>query len=126
MKNESSDDWGWDNWAEDIIQQATNKVSVLVETLEDKLGIPDPIEMAKFVNENFEKDPSTKDENLLKEYDNPIKEESLLSEKSAAHSGDIKYYVQFAFLVNFLDKMTFLISYTMLKLSVLSFRCIGD
>uniref|UniRef100_T2M4B3 Protein FAM114A2 n=1 Tax=Hydra vulgaris TaxID=6087 RepID=T2M4B3_HYDVU len=84
-KHESSEDWAWDSWAEDIIQQATNKVSVLVESLEDKLGIPDPVEMAKFIKEESESNFTLDNLNSVKENANCISEKPL--ETNAPSSG---------------------------------------
>ena len=44
------DNWGWDSWADDFLYQASNKVSSLLEKVEDQLGIPDPTEMAHLAN----------------------------------------------------------------------------
>ncbi|XP_065667514.1 protein FAM114A2 [Hydra vulgaris] len=84
-KLESSEDWAWDSWAEDIIQQATNKVTVLVESLEDKLGIPDPVEMAKFIKEESESNLTPDNSNSVKENVNCISEKPL--ETNAPSSG---------------------------------------
>lgn len=42
--------WGWDSWADNFISSAASKVSNILETVEEQLGIPDPVEMAKKTN----------------------------------------------------------------------------
>ena len=44
--------WGWDSWADDFISSAASKVSNILESVEEQLGIPDPVEMAKKTNMN--------------------------------------------------------------------------
>eukprot|EP00111_Clytia_hemisphaerica_P018752 TCONS_00055461-protein len=43
-------DWGWDSWADDFLIQAAGKVSNMLESVEDQLGIPDPTKMAHVVS----------------------------------------------------------------------------
>ncbi len=47
--------WGWGGWGS-MISKATTSVSTMLESVETKLGIPNPADMAKIVTEEEQKE----------------------------------------------------------------------
>ena len=90
--------WGWDSWADNFISNAASKVSNILESVEEQLGIPDPAEMAK--KTNLKEDTAQGPSDDSKETDGQVTETTAESRSAGSTSLSFhEFYLQFKYCI---------------------------